>query len=304
MKNFIVSLLLILAFSSACNEKQQIKNASVVLNEIIETYQEHKGYDDKEFPLGLSTKEFYQKEANYAKELLDLLNEINENNLSDTEKISLTLLKFTLQETIDYNSFEQYLNPLLSDSGFHVSLPYMVRPLNNYDDVKKYLNELNALPVFVDQHLDLLQLALAKGITQPKVIFKGYESTYNTHITDNPVDNFFYSPFKDLPTTLTDSQKDSVIEKAKAAIELIVVPQFKRIKNFFEVEYFPKARTTIGISELPNGKAFYQNRINFYTTSTQYTADDIHRVGLKEVARIKAEMEKIITDLNFIAFQL
>ncbi len=299
MKNYIVSLLLILAFSSACNEKQQIKNASVVLNEIIETYQEHKGYDDKEFPLGLSTKEFYQKEANYAKEQLDLLNEINENDLSDTEKISLTLLKFTLQETIDYNSFEQYLNPLLSDSGFHVDLPYMVHHLNNYDDVKKYLNKLTALPVFVDQHLDLLQLALVKGITQPKVIFKGYESTYNTHITDNPVDNFFYSPFKDLPSTLTNFQKDSVIEQAKALIELIVVPQFKRIKNFFEVEYFPNARKSIGISEIPNGKAFYQNRINFYTTSTQYTADDIHQIGLKEVAKIKAEMEKIITDLNF-----
>ncbi|QCX41110.1 DUF885 domain-containing protein [Aureibaculum algae] len=299
MKNHLVILVVSLIILSTCDKKEQTNNSSAQLDKIINEYQDHSGYNKEEFPLGLFNKKYYQKEANYAKELLDLLNEINENNLSDTEKISLTLLKFTLQETIDYNSFEQYLNPLLSDSGFHVSLPYMVRPLNNYDDVKKYLNELNALPVFVDQHLDLLQLALAKGITQPKVIFKGYESTYNTHITDNPVNNFFYSPFKDLPTTLTDSQKDSVIEKAKAAIELIVVPQFKRIKNFFEVEYFPKARTTIGISELPNGKAFYQNRINFYTTSTQYTADDIHRVGLKEVARIKAEMEKIITDLNF-----
>jgi uncharacterized protein (DUF885 family) len=61
----------------------------------------------------------------------------------------------------------------------------------------------------------------------------------------------------------------------------------------------PKTRTTLGASEMPNGDAFYQNRINFYTTSTQYTADDIHQIGLKEVARIKAEMEKIIKDLNF-----
>ncbi|MBJ2174861.1 DUF885 domain-containing protein [Aureibaculum sp. A20] len=299
MKNHLASLILFLIVLSACNKKQQAKNSSAQLDKIVNEYQDHKGYDKEEFPLGLFTKKFYQKEADYAKEQLNLLNEINEKNLSDTEKISLTLLKFTLQETIDYNSFEQYLNPLLSDSGFHVSLPYIVRPLNNYDDVKKYLNKLTALPVFVDQHLDLLQLSLVKGITQPKVIFKGYESTYNTHITDNPVDNFFYSPFKDLPSTLTNSQKDSVIEKAKAAIALIVVPQFKRIKNFFEVEYFPNARTSIGISEIPNGKAFYQNRINFYTTSTQYTADDIHQIGVKEVARIKAEMEKIITDLNF-----
>ena len=71
------------------------------------------------------------------------------------------------------------------------------------------------------------------------------------------------------------------------------------MKTFFEEEYFPKTRTSIGISETPNGNLYYQNRINYYTTSTQYSADDIHSIGLKEVARIKTEMEKIISELNF-----
>ena len=78
-----------------------------------------------------------------------------------------------------------------------------------------------------------------------------------------------------------------------------MVPQFKRIKSFFEEDYFPKTRKTIGVSETPNGNAYYQNRINYYTTSTQYTADDIHQIGLKEVARIKAEMEKIVVEVGF-----
>src|SRR5690606_4814372 len=82
-------------------------------------------------------------------------------------------------------------------------------------------------------------------------------------------------------------------------IESKVTPQFERIKTFFETEYLPKARTAIGVSETSNGKALYQNRINYYTTSTEYTADDIHQIGLNEVARIKAEMELIIKDLNF-----
>ena len=71
------------------------------------------------------------------------------------------------------------------------------------------------------------------------------------------------------------------------------------MKTFFEDEYFPKTRTSIGISETPNGNAYYQNRINYYTTSTQYIADDIHSIGLQEVARIKTEMKKIISELNF-----
>ena len=300
MKLLKSSLLLFLIILFGCNDKPlETHSASELLSQIITTYQDHKGYDEKEFPLGLSTKEFYQSESDFAYEQIKQLDKIEDKSLSETEKISLTLLKFKLQDIIDYNSFEQYLNPLLSDSGFHVSLPYMVRPLNDYEAVKSYLNKLNALPVFVDQHLDLLQLGIAKGVTQPIVIFKGYESSYDTHITDLVEDNFFYSPFKKLPSILSDVQKDSVLKAAKLVIEKKVIPQFKRIKTFFETEYFSKARKSIGISESPNGKQFYQNRINFYTTSTQYTADDIHQIGLSEVARIKAEMEKIIADLNF-----
>ncbi|MFT7331667.1 MAG: hypothetical protein ACI848_001749, partial [Roseivirga sp.] len=219
--------------------------------------------------------------------------------LSETETISLDLLKFNLKDQIAYYEFEQYLNPLLSDYGFHSSLTYNVRPLTNYDDIKKYLNTLNAIPEYVNQHFVNLREGLEKGVSQPLVIFKGYESTYDSNIVDNYEDSYYYSPFKNLPKDLTNEQKDSVLNAARVAIEKSVTPEFKRIKKFFETEYFPKTRTSIGISETPNGEAFYQDRINFYTTSTQYTADDIHKIGLSEVARIKGEMEKIIVDLEF-----
>jgi uncharacterized protein (DUF885 family) len=161
------------------------------------------------------------------------------------------------------------------------------------------LNTLNAIPEYVNQHFVNLREGLEKGVSQPLVIFKGYESTYDSNIVDNYEDSYYYSPFKNLPKDLTNEQKDSVLNAARVAIEKSVTPEFKRIKKFFETEYFPKTRTSIGISETPNGEAFYQDRINFYTTSTQYTADDIHKIGLSEVARIKGEMEKIIVDLEF-----
>jgi uncharacterized protein (DUF885 family) len=158
---------------------------------------------------------------------------------------------------------------------------------------------LNAMPEFVNQNFVNLREGLAKGVSQPLVIFKGYESTYNDNIVKNLEDSFYYSPFKNLPSDLSATQKDSVLMAAKIVIETKITPEFIRIKNFFEKEYLPKTRTTLGVSKTPNGSKFYQNRINFYTTSTQYTADDIHQIGLKEVARIKAEMEKIIQELNF-----
>ena len=280
-------------------KKSGTTNSSKELSTIINTYQDHEGYDEKTYPLGLFTKEYFQTETEFAKSILNELSKVNSDDLNETDKISLELLKFTLQEKVDYFEFERYLNPLLSDAGFHSSLNYMVRPLANYDKTKEYLNKLNALPDFVDQNFENLRMGLKKGVSQPRVIFNGYESTYNDHIVENYQDHYFYSPFNNLPETLTKEQKDSVLSAAKIAIENSIVPQFKRIKKFFETEYYPKTRTTLGVSETPNGQEYYQNRINFYTTSDQYTADDIHQIGLNEVARIKAEMEKIITSLNF-----
>jgi uncharacterized protein (DUF885 family) len=188
---------------------------------------------------------------------------------------------------------------LLSDSGFHNNLTYLVRPLTNYEQVRNYLLKLNAVPDFVDQHLVNLREGLKKGVSQPKIIFKGYESTYNDHIVESFEDSYYYSPFKNLPKDLSGTRRDSILKAAKEVIETRVTPQFIRIRTFFETEYLPNTRTTLGVSETPNGKAYYQNRINFYTTDTLYSADDIHEIGLNEVARIKVQMEKIVKGLNF-----
>ena len=290
-------LVLFLLFMS-CSRESKFKDSDL-LNKIILEIEERESYDENEYPLGLFSKEHYKKEAKYAKEQLIRLAKIDVIFLSETESISLKLLKFQLQDTIDYFEFEMYLNPLLSDSGFHTNFSFMVRPFQNYEQVKDYLTKLNAIPSRVSQFLPLLREGLEKGVSQPSVIFNGYESSYNDHIIENFEESYFYQPFNNLPKTLTSTQKDSVLIVAKVAITTNVIPQFKLVKTFFEDEYFPKTRTSIGISETPNGNAYYQNRINYYTTSTQYSADDIHSIGLQEVARIKTEMEKIISELNF-----
>ena len=266
---------------------------------IIQEYQNHEAYDYKDYPLGNFSEEYFRSEKEFAENLLIKLSHIDVNKLDENDNISFELLSFVLEDIVAYYDFERFLNPLLSDSGFHSSLVYNVRPMYNYNQIKNYLNKLNSIPQYVDQYLPLLRKGLKKGVSQPLVIFNGYESTYNDHITKDFELNYFYSPFKTLPNGLSQTQKDSVLIEAKKAIENSVVPQFIRIKDFFEKEYYPNTRTTIGVSETPNGAEFYQNRINYYTTSTLYTADEIHQIGLKEVARIKEEMIKIIQDLNF-----
>jgi uncharacterized protein (DUF885 family) len=296
---FFKRIMILVFIVTVCGCISRKENSSQLLTSIVNEYQDHEGYDEKEYPLGLFTKKFYQSEADFAKTILTKLSEVSEMALSETEVISLKLLKFKLKDQIDYFTFERFLNPLLSDAGFHSNLNYSVRPLSSYKAAKNYLNKLNAIPVFVDQHFVNLREGLEKGVSQPKVIFNGYESTYEDHIITDFSDSYFYSPFKNLPENITQDQKDSILSAAKIAIENSVIPQFKRIKTFFEDEYLPKTRTSIGVSETPGGEAYYQNRINFYTTSTLYSAEDIHQIGLKEVARIKAEMRKIIKEVKF-----
>lgn len=298
MKNSVLSVLAIILLVTGVVIKFS-ENSKKKLQEIITIYQDHESYDGNEYPLGLFTKEHFESEANFALDLLNQLENIDTNDLDENNLISYELLKFELNDIVDYYNFERYLNPLLSDSGFHSSLNYMVRPLSNYKKTIEYLNKLNSLPEFVNQNLTNIRIGLEKGVSQPLVIFDGYESTYDDHITNNYLNNYFYSPFKNLPKDISQSQSDSILKAAKISINEIVVPQFKKIKKFFEKEYYPKTRTKIGISSTPNGKDYYQNRINYYTTSKEYTAEKIHQIGLDEVARIKSEMKKIIKELKF-----
>ncbi len=290
--------ILLLLWQFSCS-KEKNGDASQHLKEVIAADENFKLYDYKEYPLGLYDSILERKDADFATELLTRLAAIPETDLSETESISLALLRFTLKNRVDEYTFKMYLNPIQSDQGFHLNLNYRIQPILNYTDAKNYLRTLNAIPKFTDQHLVLLKEGLKKGLSQPKIIFKGYESTYDEHIVDDYTKSNFYSPFEHLPDALTEVQKDSILSAAKTAIEENVVPSFKKIKKFFEEEYIPNTREAIGVSDTPNGAEFYQNRINYYTTTDEYTAEDIHNIGLKEVARIRAEMEKIITEVGF-----
>ena len=273
-------------------------DSSSQLEIILERIENRKSYDEGQYPLGYFAEDRFASDAEFAQTQIDALQKLNLDKLSESDRISVELQLFVLQEQIDYFEFKAYLNPLLSDSGFHNDLAYEVRTLDTKQQVEDYINKLEALPVFVDQHLELLEKGIAQGITQPRVIFEGYESTYNDHITENASDNFYFRPFLNLPAIYSVSQKDSIVKLGESLINETVVPQFKRIKSFFENDYFPAARQSIGISEIPNGSAYYQNRVAYYTT-LDLTPAEVHQMGLKEVERIHQEMVDIINQIGF-----
>lgn len=169
--NKIFVIVFVLALIS-CEQKS---SSSDNLKTIIAEVESHQGYDRNEHPLGLFTRDYYKSEADFAQGKLDELELIETNSLSESEQISVDLLKFILQDKINTYQFESFLNPLLSDSGFHTNLPHHVRSFVSKKQVLNYINKLNAIPDFVDQHILLIQEGVEKGIVQPKIIFNNFE---------------------------------------------------------------------------------------------------------------------------------
>ena len=292
MKNLLLAL--VLTFLIGCRNitpEQKLSN-------IIETYQNFQQNSDSNYPLGDYSESKFEKRAFFCDSLLTQLQALNPNTLKEDDKISYELLEFVLNEVVIKYKFKTHWNPILSDAGFHSSLTYQVRPITTKKDALKYLEKLKAIPLYIQQQTELIRKGLDAGMGQPLIIFKGYESTYEQHITATAEENFYYSTFLKLPTQLSEEEIDSIQIAAKEVILENVIPSFKFIKTFFEDEYYPNTRKSIGISNIPNGKAYYQTRIDFFST-LDLSPEEIHQKGLDEVARIKAQMEAIVQEVNF-----
>jgi len=273
-------------------------NPQSELKSIIDSYHDYKGHENGEFPLGDFSEERFENYALFCDSLKLKLETIDRYELEENDQISYQLLHFVLKETGVKFHYNTHWNPILSDAGFHSNLTYRVQPISSKKSALKYLNLLKAIPLYIDQQSTLIEKGLNAGMGQPLIIFNGYSSTYEQHITKTPEENFYYSPFLKLPDQISKQEKDSLLQAAKKVINHSVIPSFKKVKTFFEETYFPKTRVAIGISEIPNGKEYYQSRIDFYTT-LKMTPQSIHEKGLEEVARINAKMLDIVKEVEF-----
>ena len=290
VKLILISFFFLFSCSKSINERQ--------LNTIIDSYENYNAKGD-DSPLGEYTESRFEDYAHFCDSLKTQLESVNIEKLSEDSQISYKLLNFVLNETIVKYKFKTHWNPILSDGGFHLSLTFRVRPLTDKKSAIKYLKLLKAIPDYINQQKVLIKKGLDAGMGQPLVIFKGYESSYNLHITDSAEENFYYSPFLKLPSQLSKKDKDSLQLAARDVVSNEVIPAFKSVKEFFETTYYPSTRKTIGVSQTPNGSDYYQSRIDFYTTQTNESAESIHEKGLQEVSRIKKEMKLIVKGLGY-----
>jgi len=227
------------------------------------------------------------------------LKSIDTGKLVLDDLINLDLLKYIVQEQITSYDYKEYLNPILSDEGFHTAIAgRSSKKFSTKKDAETYLRFLKDIPHYIDQNLVLMRTGLQLGISQPKVILKGYESTYEQHIVLLPHKSVFFNPFNTKPFAISDADWQLLVASARAAIDAAVIPAFKKIKTFFDEEYLPKTRTSLGASHFPNGRAFYEEKVKHYTT-TNLSSEQVYQIGLQEVDRIQKEMVNVMEEVKF-----
>ncbi|MBL7817420.1 MAG: DUF885 domain-containing protein [Saprospiraceae bacterium] len=251
-------------------------------------------------PLGYFKESDFARRYQFYRNLNDSLSLLPKKDFSFEQQINLELLRFIIQNEMKEFEFHHYRNGILSDDAFHIDFAGITsRVYTTEKDLRKYLDKLRDFPRFTHENLELIRSGLAEGIAQPAYIIEGLRPSWDIHIVNDPSVSLFFKPFLKQPMGIADTTWTQLVNMAKKRIMGDVVPTYQQIKTFFETEYLPKARKQAGVgSSFPNGKAFYQQRVQYFT-STSMTVDEVHQLGLKEVARIEAEMQAVMNEVGF-----
>jgi uncharacterized protein (DUF885 family) len=148
------------------------------------------------------------------------------------------------------------------------------------------------------QRIELMSEGLEAGMSVPRVTLEGYEATIDAHVVESPEESVFYAPFARFPVGVPESEREKLRESGLEAVMEAAVPAYRSFLDFFESTYRPRARTTLGASELPRGPEYYRFLIRQFTT-LDLTAEEVHQTGLREVERIDREMREVLSQVEF-----
>ncbi len=241
-----------------------------------------------------------ERRAKFERDALARLRAIDRAGLGDADRVSYDVLAWELRTSVADFELGAWRCSLTSDWGFHMGfaqLPSRV-PVRTVKDYENYVARLRDFPRYERENVALLREGLKTGFTLPRVVLEGYDETIRAHVVSDPEQSVLFAPFRSFPAGVPESEHERLRRDGRAAIAEAVVPAYRDLLDFFVKEYVPGARTTTGASDMPNGRAYYAHCVRRYT-SLDVTPEEIHQTGLREVARIRAEMEEIIRRTGF-----
>ncbi len=239
----------------------------------------------------------------FEKKYLNRLLKIDESQLSPQDRLSYQVFKGERLQSIEASHFPFHLVPINQMSGMHnfyavLGSGQSAQPFENEQDYRNFIKRSKGFARWMASVVDSMKQGQQQGIVLPLPIVQKLIPQLKAHIVDNVEDSVFYAPLKSLPKDLSATQKDQLITDYTDMIKQVIIPAYKTTHDYIANQYQASARTSVGISELPGGKEWYEFLIKVHTT-LPLTAKEIHQFGLNEVARILSEMKKVKQQVGF-----
>ena len=254
-------------------------------------------YDDR---LPQVTPADFQRRNHQYQDYAHRLAAINRTALSVPNRVSYDVFDFEIHHRLALSAYETWRIPLTSDEGFHIEVMRMAVGvvMNTPKDYENYIARLHAIPAYFAQQQANMREGIKAGFTLPSAIMPGIIKVLDGQQYQSPDQTPFFEPFTRMPSTMDAARRTQLTGAGRAAIQSDVIPAYQRLRKFFTEEYLPAARQSVGASDLPQGRAYYEALVKFYT-NLEVTPEQVHELGVKEVARIRAEMDAIMRQTGF-----
>ena len=240
------------------------------------------------------------RRLSFARSMKEKLGTINRTELSTEDQLNYDMFSFLLDRTIIFGTHKTWRIPFYSDSGFHTAPARIWTRLRfrTVEDYRAYLSQLRDLSRVFDQHIVNMRLGMQDGFTMPKIVLDGLLPTFSAPIVERAEESAFFGPFLSFAADLTNTEKSELTAMAKDVIEGAVIPAYEKLNRFMREEYYPAATSDLAASNLTGGAEYYAAMVKYYTT-LDINYEEVHALGLKEVARIRAEMEEVMAEAEF-----
>lgn len=220
--------------------------------------------------------------------------------MSGEKRLNYDLLGFVLKQRQRLMPFDEARIPFTNDSGFFNQMSYISRQTNFaiVDDYEAYAARLSQLPLNFAQHKANMRRGIETNMTASAEIIPGIIDMVKNLGSGEAKDHSFYKPFKTFPDTISEDDQARLTALGEAVLNSSVLPAYRDLEKFLSTEYLPKARATVGIGTTDEGREYYRALVRYFTT-LDLSPDEVHELGLSEVARIRSEMNTIISELDF-----
>lgn len=233
-------------------------------------------------------------------ETMAALDRIDPATLSPAARDDYTVYRGQIAALLAEQQFRDYEKPLNADTSFWMNVGGMAR--DDYRDeaaMRRYLSQLASVPHYYDQQIANMRAGLKRGFTPPRVTLQGRDAGVAEIVKAGAGEaSPFYAPFKTLPTTIPAAKQAALRAEAKRVIADAVLPAHIKLQAFLRDEYIPNAQVKLGAYDLPDGRAYYQSKIREFVTR-DLPPEQIHAIGLKEVAKIRARMLDVMAQVKW-----